>query len=201
MADYSLKDLADSYYASLPNKNVRQPKRVVLFSGVAGSGKSTVARTIEKELHAVRVSNDDIRDRIVATYPTIGVEDREQAKFDMGTEILERLASKTSGLIVIDASCDRGYDHYRSWATKHGYAIVLLRMDIPRTLIEQRLHKRGDQGHRGVARSLGMLDTWWRQWELFGKEHTPDLIISPETPIEEVLRVVAGRKTTLPANL
>lgn len=200
MSDYSLKDLADTYYASLPNKNVNQPKRVVLFSGVAGSGKSTVARAIEKELHAVRVSNDEIRDSIVAAYPMIGVEDREQAKFDIGTEVLKRLANKTSGLIVIDASCDRGYDHYRSWATKHGYAIVLLRMDVPRAVIEQRLHERGNQGHREVARSLGKLNTWWKQWEMFGEEHTPDLIITPDTPTREVLTVVAGSRTTPPAN-
>jgi predicted kinase len=195
MTNQTITDITDAYYDALPNKEVRQPKRIVLFSGVAGSGKSTIARAIEKELHAVRLSNDEVRDCIVAACPTVAPKEREQAKFDVGTNILERLAERTSGLLVIDASCDRGYDHYKMWATKHGYSVVLLRMDIPRTAIEQRLHDRGIQGYRDTARSLAMLDTWWQQWEAFGSEHTPDLVVTPETPIEKVLKVVTNSST------
>src|SRR5665647_208781 len=119
----TITDITDAYYGALPNKEVRQPKRVVLFSGVAGSGKSTIARAIEKELRAIRLSNDEIRDRIVAMCPDITPEEREQMKFEIGTDVLERLAKRTNGLIAIDASCDRGYDHYQLWAAMHGYSI------------------------------------------------------------------------------
>lgn len=169
---------------------MRQPKRVILFSGVPGSGKSTIARAIERDLQAVRVSNDEIRDCIVAAAPTIQPVMRERNKFEIGTEVMARLARETSGLIVVDASCDRGFDEYNGWAKRNGYHVMLLRMEVPRDVIEQRMRKGDAQKHRNASRSLDLLDTWWEQWETFGRRHTPDLIIRPETSIEEVLRTV-----------
>lgn len=160
------------------------------LSGVPGSGKSTIARVIEKELLAIRLSNDEIRDRIVASNPAISQEDRERAKLIIATELLERLADEPNGLIVIDASCDRGYDDYWSWADEHKYHTVLLRMDVPKSIIEERLHERGHLGYRNTTDSLAMLDTWWYQWETLGKERVADLIIKQSTPIEVVLESV-----------
>lgn len=182
--------LANEYYDSLPNKEVGQPKYVVLFSGVVGSGKSTIARAIEQNLQAVRVSNDEIREHITAVNPTIEPTLRERLKLKIGNEVLERLANETTGLIIIDASCDRGYDDYRAWAEKHGYRIILLRIDVPRDVIEQRIRERGNQGHRSTQGSLAHMDTWWRQWEAFGREHTPDMIVTTDTPIAEVIETV-----------
>ncbi|HET8669748.1 MAG TPA: ATP-binding protein [Candidatus Saccharimonadales bacterium] len=190
MNDKQIADIIDIYYAQLANKDTRQPKRVVLFSGVPGSGKSTIARAIERNLRAVRISNDEIRDRIMAAAPTIQPDVREKIKFKVGTGVMTRLARETSGLIVVDASCDRGFDEYNGWAERNGYRVVLLRMQVSRSVIEERIQKRDNQGRRNVSRSLGMLDTWWQQWEKFGKTHTPDLIIRPDTSVEEVFKIV-----------
>lgn len=189
-----ITNTSNTYYTHLANKAVRQPKRVVLFSGVPGSGKSTIARAIEQNLHAVRISNDEIRDRIMVAAPTIQPDVREKIKFKVGTEVMARLARETSGLIVVDASCDRGFDEYNGWAESNAYRVVLLRMEVPRNIIEQRIQKRDDQWHRNESYSLDKLETWWQQWEIFGKEHTPDLIIRPNTPVEEVLNVVSKLK-------
>ncbi|HSX30262.1 MAG TPA: AAA family ATPase [Candidatus Saccharimonadales bacterium] len=188
-------DIANEYYNALSNKDVHQSKCVVLFSGVVASGKSTIARAIEQSLQAVRVSNDEIRSRITAANPAIEPAQREQLKLKIGNEVLERLANETSGLIAVDASCDRGYDDYRAWAEKRGYRIVLLRMDMSRDVIEQRIRERGNQGHRSVEGSLAHLDTWWQQWEAFGREHTADMIITPETPIAKVIETVKNLAT------
>lgn len=190
MNDTLIANISNAYYAQLANKDVRQPKRVVLFSGVPGSGKSTIAQAIERNLHAVRVSNDEIRGRITAAIPTIQSDAREKIKFEVATKVIVRLAQETNGLIVVDASCDRGFDEYNRWAQRNGYRVVLLRMEVPRSAIEQRIRERGDQGHYSASRSLDMLDTWWRQWEVFGKEHTPDLIVRSDTPVGDVLKAV-----------
>ena len=192
MRDY---DIANEYYNSLFNQEARQPKYVVLFSGVVGSGKSTIARTIEQSLQAVRVSNDEIRGRITAANPAIEPAQRERLKLKIGNEVLERLANETSGIIVVDASCDRVYDDYHAWAEKHGYHIILLRVAVPRDVIKQRIRERGDQGHISVEDSLAHLDTWWQQWGAFGRKHTPDMVITPDTPIEEVIETIKNLAT------
>lgn len=187
-----IEDIANTYYAALTNKEVRQPRYIVLFSGVVGSGKSTIARAIEHNLRAVRVSNDEIRDRIVVAVPMIQPEIREEVKLKIGKAIMSRLSQETSGLIVVDASCDRGFNEYYESAKRNGYRVILLRLEIPRDVIERRIRERGDLGYRDVARSLNMLDTWWRQWEAFGKTHKPDMIITQETDIQDVFKLVKG---------
>jgi len=183
--------VADEYYASVSNKDrVQQPKRVVLFSGVVGSGKSTVARAIEQRLHAIRLSNDDVRDLITAADPAIDLAKREEIKLTVVTELLERVAHEPNGLVIIDNSCDRGFDYYKKWADTYGYRIILLRMDVPRPIVERQIRERGTYGYRDVDASLAMLDTWWQQWQDFGKNHTPDVVITPFTPLEKVFATI-----------
>ncbi len=184
--------LAKKYYASLPNRNLRCQKCIVLFSGVPGSGKSHIARSIERERGAIRISNDDIRDLIVAENPNITIAERERIKLDVATALLRLLETSPNGLVVFDASCDRpgGYEFYRDWADQHGYRVVLLRMDVPRATIEQRIHQRGDTGYRKAGQSLANLDVWWKEWEAFCKRQKPDLIVTSDTPVGRVLGLI-----------
>lgn len=192
MTDQSIDSITNDYYASLANTDIEHQKCVILFSGVPGSGKSKIAQIIEEELGAVRISNDDIRDLIVATYPTIDENEREKTKLKVATKLLERLETARNGMIVFDASVDRpkGYDFYNSWAQNHGYRTVLLRLDVPRDVIERRIRERGDTGYRIIEQYLANLDIWLQQWQAFGEEHKSDLVITPSTSIEDVLKVI-----------
>lgn len=184
-----VKEVADSYYDVLANRNTVNPRYLVLFSGVPGSGKSTIARAITDELRGVLVSNDDIRDLIVRIAPTTTAT-REKVKLDVVTALLERLPTIPNGLVVNDASVDRGYDYYADWAQKYGYRIIVFRMDMPRSVIEQRIQGRGDTGYRNASDSLANLDNWWEQWEEFGKTCKPTMTITENTSIDDVLEVV-----------
>ena len=185
-----VREVADSYYDVLTNRNTAHPRHLVLFSGIPGSGKSTVARTITGELKGVLVSNDDIRDLIVRVAPTITTSTREKMKMGVVTALLERLATIPNGLVVNDASVDRGYDYYANWAQKYGYSIILFRMDVPRSVIERRIDSRGDTGYRNASDSLANLNNWWTQWEEFGKTCKPTMTITKNTSIDDALEVV-----------
>lgn len=184
--------IAQKYYASLPHRSLYRQKCIVLFSGVPGSGKSYVARAIEQDLGAMRISNDDIRELIMAEIPGIEFAKREELKLQVVANLLEPLAASPNGLVVFDSSCDRpnGYEFFQDWVDKNGYRIILLRMDIPRAVVEERIRQRGDSGYRKADRFLFHLDTWWKQWEDFGKRHTPDMVVTLDTPIEDVIKLV-----------
>jgi predicted kinase len=184
--------LAQKYYESLSNRDLHRQKCVVLFSGVPGSGKSHIAQSIEQELGAIRISNDDIRDLIVAENPGIEPAKRERIKLAVATALLGLLETSPDGLVVFDVSCDRpgGYEFYHDWAAQRGCRIVLLRMDVPRATLEQRIHQRGNTGYRKAAQALANLDVWWKEWEAFGKRQKPDLIVTPNTPIERVFGLI-----------
>jgi tRNA uridine 5-carbamoylmethylation protein Kti12 len=182
--------VASMYYKALPNKYVSHPKRLILFSGVPGSGKSTIALAIEKRFSAIRISNDEIRNEIKKLNPMLNSEIREGMKLETVTELLKLLSNVPNGLIVNDASCDRGYDYYEEWSLSNKYRIVVIRLDIPRDIVEKRIRERGSVGNLGVTGSLANIDNWWQQWENFGETHKAALTITKDTPIEEVLKVV-----------
>jgi predicted kinase len=190
MTDAQVEGIVEDYVETLPNTSVPHPKCLVLLSGIVGSGKSTLARAIEQNLQAVRLSNDELRERIVTVEPSIALAPREAAKFKAATEVRERLRNAANGLVVIDASCDRSFDHYRTWAAVNGYRLVLLRLQVDRAEIERRLHARGDTSTKKAVRMIEMLDTWWREWEKFGETHRPDMFITPTTPSERVVDLI-----------
>ena len=189
-ADQLTNEVVRDYLAALPHVNIPHAKCLILFSGVPGSGKSTVAITLEKELSGIRISNDQIRDRISARDPVIAPKVREDVKLAVVTELLKQLATMPNGLVIVDASCDRGYDYYASWAQEHGYRIYILRMVIPRETIEQRIKQRGNEGYRVVVDELASLDGWRKQWEAFGTKHKADLLVTENTTLAAVLRSV-----------
>src|SRR5579862_7793134 len=91
VTDQTIHQIVNGYFESLPNKNVAHSRYLVLFSGMVASGKTTIAKLLEHELFAVRVSNDEIRKRIVAVDSQISLEAREDAKLAAATELFERL--------------------------------------------------------------------------------------------------------------
>ena len=194
MSEETIQHVANDYYASLSHKKVYQPRCLVIFSGVPGSGKTTIARALEERLKAVRLSNDNIRTRIVAADPGIKREGQERAKFIVANKVLDRLAKEAHNIIVIDASCDRGYDEYSTWAEKHGYKLVLVRLEISREVIMQRLEKRlAEDGASTIKRSgwFEKIDLWWQQWESFSKQHKADVTLDDTTSIATAVSQVA----------
>ena len=183
MTDPEIQKITDEYYAAVPHKNARGPKVMILFSGVPGSGKSTVARVLEREFRAVRLSNDEVRSRIWAVAPHAPLKEREAAKLRIATDVLTRVLQAGNGMAIIDTSCDRGYDYYQEFAAKYGYRIVLLRLRVPYSEIKARLAARGDV-------SVAHLPGWWRQWQTFGRTHTPNLIITPLTPQSHIIHAL-----------
>jgi predicted kinase len=192
MTALNIGKLTKDYFDALTNKTQQRPKYIILFSGVPGSGKSHIAKAIAKDLKAIRISNDDIRDWIVAVQPNIDPAKREKFKLQIATKLLDHLKSAHNGLVVFDVSCDRpgGYEFYANWAERHGYKVLLLRIDVPRELIEQRIRARGNEGYRTVDRSLALLDTWWGQWEAFGKRLSPDMTITPDTKLDAIIEKI-----------
>ncbi|HEU4966104.1 MAG TPA: HAD-IA family hydrolase [Candidatus Saccharimonadales bacterium] len=196
MTEETFQHIANDYYASLSHKDVRQPRCLVIFSGVPGSGKTTVACALEERLGVVCLSNDEVRRRIVAADPDIRREDQEHAKFIISNKVLDKLAEETQNVIVLDASCDRGYDEYATWAEKHEYRIVLVRLEIPREVIVRRLEKRLAENDEPVIKRSGWFEKiglWWQQWEAFGEEHKADVTIDDKTFIVAAVNRIADK--------
>lgn len=182
------KYLAHQYAVNLAWKDTPNPKALVLFSGVVASGKTSIARELERQLRGIRISNDDLRQQIMELKPVPSRDRREDLLMECMRVVSQLALDWPNGLIIIDASCDRKYEFYQRWAQNHDYEIIVLRMDIPRAEIERRLEARSALNHQHASVLLPHLDLWWQQYEDFAKNHKIDMVINQHTSTEEIVK-------------
>lgn len=145
----------------------RAPVRVLVTSGVMGSGKSTVARAVAARLGAIVIRTDAVRKRLGG----VGIHERTTAGFENGlytpdmstrtyTEAL-RLAADVAGAgwtVVVDGSFSKRAEREEARWMAHdlGIAHATLWCDAPDAVIAERLARRAAEplevsdGHSGL---------------------------------------------------
>jgi aminoglycoside phosphotransferase family enzyme/predicted kinase len=131
----------------------REPARLLLTSGVMGSGKSTVARAVAARLGAIVIRTDAVRKRLGG----VGIHQRATAAFEEGLytpAMSERTYAETRRLaahvleagwsVVLDGSFSRvdQRDEARRIAQQRGLAHATLWCDAPDAVIAERLARR-----------------------------------------------------------
>ena len=175
------QDIAKIIYSHHIKKirNLHHPneKIFVLFSGVAGSGKSFLAKKIEERFKAVRINNDDIRDIIRDEIaPKVNMEEIKPQELLQGyLHFLYEKISKKNGMIILDSSMDRSFESVRMTAKQYGYKIFLIRIDLPRETLEKQIRQRTDKDPGPYIRDL---DKQIGDHQRFSAEVPADFVIS-----------------------
>lgn len=141
-------------------KNREQPQAAacIIFSGVPGSGKTTLARKLARDLKAQYIRHDDIRKLATAhdyDLKKLTISSVSRIVMDL---IMEEDANK---LVVIDASLDRSWPLFFDHTREHSAKSVIIRLNVPREIIEKRIGKRSEGDFGRVAN----LDDFFRQFE------------------------------------
>jgi len=128
--------IANVYIEQLSNRDVPQSKALIVFSGIPASGKTTLARKLEKDLNAQYVHHDSLRKIIAAD----GDDPKQYSMIPISriviTTILNNDANKR---IILDASIDRSWDVF--FKDKKEFGInksVIIRLNTPYDVIKQR---------------------------------------------------------------
>lgn len=145
---------------------------VFLLCGLPGSGKTTLARQIERERRAIRLSPDEW---IAALHgPDIQQRDPETFRGPARdrTEALQRELAGRLLAVGVDVILENGFwgeserDEYRAWARAHGARVVLRYLEVPREELWRRLQARNaalSPGTFHVERQE--LDGWFDHFE------------------------------------
>lgn len=129
----------DRHLKTLSYLDESNPKIIVLFSGTPGMGKTEIAKKLEEQLHGIRISSDEVR--------YIMKKDKikdEKLLNDYLLWSLKRLSKDTPNhLFIMDRSIDRTYDHYVNFAKNFGYELFLVRINVDKNVVEERIKQRG----------------------------------------------------------
>lgn len=142
------------------------PTLLVMFSGTPGMGKTTVAKKLEERFQGLRINADDVR-IILRKYH---LRDEKLVNSYLVWCMDKLLKISPNHLIILDRSVDRKYDTCVGLAKKYNCETFLIRMQVERGVVEERIRLRGVD----VENLLRDAPIYWSSYELFGKTYAAD---------------------------
>jgi len=189
-----LREIDELYRPIINNLEVEHQKVLVLFSGPPSSGKSTVAKQIEKHFKAIRLENDQIRNIATKLFPIATADWKSELTYKYMSGLRDSLLNETrNGLWIIDASIDVNYKFLYDFAKKHHFIVVLLAMEIPEPLRREWIIKTGDRAFATTERYLEVMDIRKKQHDTFLLNHTPDMFLGTDYRIEDVFDLISTK--------
>ena len=160
------RQLAEEYISAMKNRDLPQKPVCVIFSGVPGSGKTTLARKLARELKAQYIRHDDIRALARSHgYDLAKLTISSISRIVMNT-IME--GDDANKFVIVDASLDRTWPLFFEHTREHGAMPVIIRLEVPREIVEKRIEARSKDDFGSVTN----LDAFFDQFEN-SKRHVP----------------------------
>lgn len=158
----------EKHTQKLSHLHKKNPKLLILFSGTPGMGKTFISKKLEDHFHGIRVSSDEVRE--------ILREDKirdEKIVNDYLLWSLKKLSQVSPNhLIILDRSIDRPYETYLQFANSFGYEVFLIRLQVDRKKVEDRIHER----NTSVKILLKRLNDRWNEYLLSAQNYPADYL-------------------------
>lgn len=160
---------------------------LVVFSAVPGSGKSELTKRLVENYGFSRIANKDIRWAIEeAGYS----DDIAVAGYTLW--LLDKLTKDEPLKIVFDRNIDQWYEAPRMWAFENNYEYRVVRIDVTREILEERLRVR--EG-RHTAHVFSVLDFYIAQHEQQAKIIDAGVTLNNDYNLESAAAMIAEAMT------
>ncbi len=183
-----LKEIYQKHLSQLKHLDVPHKKLVICFSGIPSSGKTTLARKIEKRYRGVKITNDEVRKIIREVMEKRKIkrnEERNQKNLHDYLAYFLRSYDEKNKLIILDSGIDRIWKEEKKWFEEFGYSFFIIRMDISLKEIHRRLQERE---MKMPERNFERLEQWKKEYAKAKREIKADFIVKDDLP-EEVQKI------------
>jgi uncharacterized protein len=144
-----LQEQAQTYYRLAWLYTQRQQGRLLMMSGLSGSGKSTVARQLAAQINAIQIRSDAVRKHL-AGVPLDHKGTDEIYTLEMTQKTYSRLLelgiclAQQGWVVILDARYDRQAVRYEAIATAalHRIPLKILHCTAPIEVLENRIRHR-----------------------------------------------------------
>jgi predicted kinase len=150
-----------SHLKTLKNLNKENPPCLILFSAAPGMGKTTLAKFLEKQLSAIRISSDEIRILLKENEidpKTFDEKNILEKYFGFLHEKLKNISKNK--LIIFDANVDRIFPKISNFAKQNNYKTLTIRLTLPPEEAKKRLISR----EKNPENYLKHFDKWYKDY-------------------------------------
>jgi|GEM_PF-3264601 predicted kinase len=161
-----LEEIYSEHTSQLSYTQIAQDPFVVTFSGVPGMGKSFISQELAEQFKAVRIRSDHVRD-MLRKMAGVDKKDLQRALKEYFSYMLQRY-DFPNRRIILDASIDRTYVTLFPYFEKHNIPFMVIRLDVPREIIVERIMQR--EG-KYAPYYLRILDKSFEEYEEFGSKY------------------------------
>jgi len=164
----------------LKHRKVRSNKRLIIcFSGISGSGKTSLAKILEKRYKGVRVNSHRVG-KIIRELIILGfIKKKSDAKKLQDDYQLWLIGNSQfrNCLIILDRGIDRKYEEVFRIAGKRGYKVFIIRLNVSEKTLRKRILIKNKENAENYFKSF---DRWKREFREFGKKIKSDIILENE---------------------
>jgi len=175
-------DISKKILEELKLKNVdkENKKLIICFAGIPCSGKTCLAKKIEKRYRGVRISNDAVR-KILAK--SVKVEEkREKILQKWLLNFLEKYPFKNK-LVILDSGIERKYSEIVKIVKHKKWKMFIIRVVEKKETILKRIKKkdrnRFENRYEDIVR-------WFREFKEFNKRVKPDFIFKKNSDLKKL---------------
>jgi predicted kinase len=178
------QELAEAYLETLSGRDIPHRRVYIIFSGVPGSGKTTLAKKLARDLQAIYIRHDDIRH--IARER--GYDVQKITISSVSRIVIDTvLKNDENGLIILDASLDRTWLLFFDHAKQQQAQPIVIRLNVPREIIEARIEAR----HAHDFGKVENIDTFFEQFENSKREVKATLELDEHYDYDDVLGRIA----------
>lgn len=152
--------ISENLFPNLKNINRINLPFIIIFSGVPGCGKTSLAKILEKRYRGVRINNDYIRGIIDKEKLTTTSEEAEELLQDYNEYLIKNYPSKNK-LIILDKSVDRRYKRFIELFKFKSWEYFVIRLDVPDIVIALKMLGKREKITKQVRNSMKQ---WFREY-------------------------------------
>ncbi len=177
-----LGTIIEQHINSLQNLDKVNPRCFIFFSATPGMGKTMIAKKLELELKAIRVTLDDGRIflRQNSLYPIFG-SDIDTMIYYLNRLLLQLKKTSKNHLIIIDDTVDSMYEYMCSIAKKFNSRTFLIKLDVSKKTAIERIKSR-EVNPKGY---LNNIDHWYDEYLKFDQKYV-DYVLDNEDSIRNL---------------
>ena len=168
------KEMYEIHKKKLKNLDIKGEKLLITFAGVPGSGKTTIAEELEKEIKGVSINSIEVE----KAYVSLGNKRDITVKRVYIDWLMDKIAREFKNkTIILDKGIERTYEDIVKWAKENDYKLFIIGVECNRKTAEKRLVGREGSNARYY---LAEMDRWIREYNRYRKLGISDIEINTE---------------------